>query len=147
MNMNMGASMNPSFGGGSDFGGIPSPDVGGESKPSLQAHTVSLPPPPLVEGTSNMMQQPQLHTAPPMMAQQGFMQQQQQQQQPPMSHGQGSMMNYPMPVVPGQMTHQHPMQHQVQPQMHFHPQQQQILPNQQTPQSPLSPKGNPFDIY
>jgi len=109
------------------FGGIPSPPTGQQAAPASNMQA-SISAPPLVDQSSQQgMQSQQPHQ---MMNQGGQMYPPQQQTMMMMNQG-GQM---PMGQPPGG---QYPMQ----------PQMQQPQQPQQTNGQPLSPKGNPFDIY
>jgi Putative GTPase activating protein for Arf len=117
---------------GGGFSGIPSPGAMHGANPSVQ--NGSLPPPPLVQGGLGMMHPPQgqFPASTPMtpMASQGYMMPQypgtfHTGSHPPMAYPQGPASLGPSQPVP--------------------PQSQ--LQSDPAPQSPLSPKGNPFDFY
>jgi hypothetical protein len=141
-----------SAGGGGSFDGIPSPSTN-DSKPGIPQQN-GLPVPPLSQTAQQMQQNPM--PSPPGQTQQQMQfpppQQQQmqfpppQQQQMPQGHVQFPPQQQQMQPQ-GQQQQQMQLRHgQQQPQTQFQQPPQQVQ-KQQAPQSPMSPKGNPFDFY
>ena len=137
------------------FGGIPSPDMGVESKPSVTPMS-SIPPPPLIQPQqmpqpSTMINPTQSHIYNNMPQQSSSMMTMNQmpQQQDGFGAPQHQMPTMMMNSTMGQPTPQINTVVPQQQQQHQPMNQQQGLPgaNDQAPLSPLSPKGNPFDFY